>query len=95
MLVLSESKKYLHIPDIKYIYPTDHTRAPNWVRIVSGTGVMPHYRPEVGGCGVTYPGWYDGEMPTEVGQMTKGLVIYIFSAEFHIFIIKNIWLYLK
>ena len=56
-----------------YLIASDHTRAPYWVRIVSGTGVMPHYRPEVGGCGVTYPGWYDGEMPTEVGQMTKGL----------------------
>ena len=32
---------------------------------------MPHFVPEVYSCGSRYPAWYDGEMPTEVGQTRR------------------------
>ena len=41
------------------------------MKIDTGLGVMPTFVPEEVSCGNRYAGWYDGEMPTEVGQTVR------------------------
>jgi len=58
----------------------DHTGGPKWVKIETGLGVMPKFVPEEISCGNRYAGWYNGEMPTEVGSMIKGQYCFVTSA---------------
>lgn len=58
----------------------DATTAPTWLRVATGLGTMPRWTPELTSCGCYYPGWYDGEMPTEIGQTTKGQYCFRTSA---------------
>ena len=41
------------------------------MKIDTGLGVMPTFVPEEVSCGNRYAGWYEGEMPTEVGQTVR------------------------
>jgi len=58
----------------------DNTSPPTWVKIDTGLKQMPMYTPETKSCGATYPAWYDGALPKQVGVVERGRYCFVTSA---------------